>query len=220
MADMRGFGSMALDDRGGTHPFSYSDERNVVPSAGLTPSQTVGPFFAYGLTPGLYGYDFAEVHNADLAGPDVEGTRIVVEGRVLDGADMPVHDALIELVQADAHGSYITAARNDGFTGYGRFGTGAHGPKGDSRFLFRTVRPGATLAGAAPFLVLIVSMRGLLNHFITRAYFPEDDHGSDPVMAQVPEDRRETLVARAIGPNHYQFDIHMQGSRETVFFDL
>ena len=220
MADMRGFGSMDLENRGGTHPFSYPDERNVAPGAGLTPSQTVGPFFAYGLTPGLYGYGFDEIHNADLAGPDVEGTRIVIEGRVFDGAGMAIHDALIELVQADAQGSYADARRNDGFTGYGRFGTGANGPNGDSRFLFRTIRPGATLAGGAPFVVLIVSMRGLLNHFVTRAYFPEDDHGSDPVMVQVPEDRRETLVARAIGPNHYQFDIHMQGRRETVFFDL
>ncbi len=45
----------------------------------------------------------------------------------------------------------------------------------------------------------------------------------DPALAAVPEDRRETLIAaRDETPDGivYRFDIHMQGDRETVFFDI
>ncbi len=219
MADLRRLGSMG----GGQHAFEYRDEGQVPPSAGPTPSQTVGPFFAYGLTPGAYGYPFREIHTSDLAGPDVSGERISVEGQVFDGGDVPVHDAMVEILQADSSGQYVAAPRNDGFTGYGRFGTGGRGPAeagGDTRFVFRTVRPGATQAGAAPFLTLVLVMRGLLNHCVTRIYFPEDDLEGDPVLAQVPAGRRETLVAQALSPGCYRFDIHMQGERETVFFDV
>ena len=46
---------------------------------------------------------------------------------------------------------------------------------------------------------------------------------ADPVLAEVPADRRATLVAaREDTPDGvvYRFDIHMQGDNETVFFDV
>ena len=220
MADMPGFGQMDVNDRGGAHEFSYDDARGVAASPGQTPSQTIGPFFAYGLTPKAYGYAFPQFCDGQIAGADVVGTRITIEGQVFDGAGAPVHDAMIELLQADAKGQYADQPRNDGFTGYGRVGTGPDGPQGDTRFQFNTIRPGPTLPGAAPFVTLIVTMRGMLNHCITRAYFPEDDHSADPVLNQVPTARRQTLICAGLTPNHYRFDIHMQGERETVFFDL
>ena len=233
MADLPGFGSMDLDDRGGPHVFVYEDRRSVPATAGLTPSQTVGPFFAYGLTPGTYGYLHAEIHRSELAGgvqPDGPhagggyvpgaGTHLMVEGQVFDGAGVPIHDAMVEIIQADADGHHARARRNDGFTGYGRYGTGPEGPNGDTRFRFRTVKPGATGPGRAPSITFIITMRGLLNHCITRMYFPGDDHTADPVFNQVPPERRSTLVATEIGPGRFRFDIHMQGEKETVFFDL
>jgi protocatechuate 3,4-dioxygenase alpha subunit len=39
-------------------------------------------------------------------------------------------------------------------------------------------------------------------------------------MAQVPADRRATLVAKKTAPGVYRFDIHLQGDNETVFFDV
>ena len=45
---------------------------------GQTPSQTVGPYFAYGLTPAQYGYPLASIASADLRNPDVEGQQILV----------------------------------------------------------------------------------------------------------------------------------------------
>jgi len=220
MAEMQGFGKMTLDDRGGKHDFQYEDARDVPASAGLTPSQTVGPFFAYGLTPGPYGYAFPEIHQTEMAGPDVEGMRIEIVGQVFDGAGVRVHDAVIELIQADATGAYVHAPRNDGFTGFGRCGTGANGKDGDTHFRFRTVKPGPTAHGAAPFISVIVTMRGLLNHAISRIYFPGDAHDDDPVLKQVPAGRRETLIAKEIASGQFRFDIHMQGAQETVFFDL
>lgn len=220
MADMPGFGSMDLHDRGGAHDYGYADGRDTPATPGPTPSQTIGPFFAYGLTPGPYGYPLREIHTTDLAGPEVPGERITIEGQVFDAGGTPVHDAMVEILQADSLGGYVTAPRNDGFTGYGRAGTGAQGPEGDTRFVFRTIRPGATEPGAAPFISVIVTMRGLLNHCVTRIYFPEDVHDGDKVLAAVPEDRRATLIARSLEPGRYRFDIHMQGDRETVFFDV
>jgi protocatechuate 3,4-dioxygenase alpha subunit len=38
------------------------------------------------------------------------------------------------------------------------------------------------------------------------------------VLLSVPAERRDTLIAKREG-GVYRFDIHMQGDRETVFFD-
>ena len=194
---------------------------------GQTPSQTVGPFFAYGLTPRQYGYPLPDPVGADLTGADVAGTRIWLTGRVLDAAGAPVDDALVEIWQADAHGRLPTRAGAGGgnrpaFRGFGRCGTGTDS---DSRFVFRTVKPGAIDTGAAPHISLVVFARGLLNHLFTRVYFADEAsaNAGDPVLSQVPEDRRHTLIAERQdtpdGPA-YQLDIRLQGAGETVFFDL
>jgi protocatechuate 3,4-dioxygenase alpha subunit len=65
-------------------------------------------------------------------------------------------------------------------------------------------------------------MRGLLTHLYTRLYFEDEAvaNAIDPVLATVPADRRDTLIARKIGENEYRFDIILQGAAETVFFDV
>src|SRR3546814_1102097 len=81
-----------------------SAERKI---RGQTPSQTVGPYFAYGLTPEQYGYPaLASIAAADLRTPDVEGERIRIEGRVLDGKGAPVDDAMIE-IRSEEHTSEL-----------------------------------------------------------------------------------------------------------------
>lgn len=220
MADMKDFGEMDVSDRGGKHDYHYDDAKHIPASPGLTPSQTVGPFFAYGLTPGAYGYPLEEIHTNNLVDDDMEGTRITIEGQVFDGTGSAVHDAVIELIQADHQGNYQSNTRNYAFAGFGRMGTGADGKEGDTRFVFNTIKPGITQEGGAPSITLIIFMRGLLNHCITRVYFEGDDLSSDPILSQVPEARRQTLIAKEITPNHYRFDIHMQGEKETVFFDI
>ena len=187
---------------------------------GQTPSQTVGPFFAYGLTPAQYGFRWNSIVGPVMADETIPGQRITVEGQVFDGKGEPIADALIEIWQADAAGRYAAQpGANASFHGLGRCGTGT---LAGGLFRFETIKPGAAAAGEAPHLNVIVLMRGLMNHVFTRVYFADESaaNASDPVLAEVPADRRQTLVARLVSPGRYRFDIRMQGNDETVFFDL
>jgi protocatechuate 3,4-dioxygenase, alpha subunit len=186
---------------------------------GQTPSQTVGPFFAYALTPEQYGYAFSSIAGPDMADEAVAGARITLEGQVLDGKGAPITDAIVEIWQADATGRYLTeSAGNSRFTGFGRCGTGTCA---EGFYRFTTIKPGALSAGEAPHINIIITMRGLLLHVFTRAYFAgEAANAADPVLAQVPEERRGTLIANQTAPGVWRFDIRMQGDDETVFFDL
>ena len=196
---------------------------------GQTPSQTVGPFFAYGLVPEQYNYSFASIADGDMAEDSTEGQRIRIVGHVYDGAGELVPDALIEIWQANAHGRYNHPAddRQDNlldpnFKGFGRVGTGT---TPDNRFVFDTIKPGSVDGAQAPHLNVVVLMRGLLLHAYTRIYFSDEGevNAADRLLSSVPEDRRETLIARRdvkLPGRVYRFDIHMQGERETVFFDV
>lgn len=186
-----------------------------------TPSQTLGPFFAYGLTARQYGYDFDQLADGRIARDDTKGIRIQVTGQVFDGAGAPIEDAMVEVWQADADGRYPGAAAfadRGAFHGFGRSGTGADPARW---FGFDTIKPGGH-DGQAPHLNVILTMRGLLLHLFTRIYFEDEAaaNGTDPVLALVPEARRHTLIARLVQPGLYRFDIRMQGDDETVFFDV
>ena len=66
-------------------------------------------------------------------------------------------------------------------------------------------------------------MRGSLRHLYTRLYFSDEANENDPLLTSIDVNRRQTLVAQRSerdGILEYQFDIHMQGEKETVFFDL
>ena len=192
---------------------------------GQTPSQTVGPYFASGLTASQYGYAFDQPFDAVLALEDAEGERIRLEGRVTDGDGNVIGDALVEISQPDGQGRYpqtIDEAQASGFRGFGRCGTGT---ESGNRFVFHTVKPGAETAGEAPHINVIVTMRGLLLHTFTRIYFSDeaDANAKDAVLQSVPADRRGTLIAERVAQNgavRYLFDIRMQGDGETVFFDV
>jgi protocatechuate 3,4-dioxygenase alpha subunit len=192
---------------------------------GQTPSQTVGPYFAYGLTGDQYGFQMKGISGSAMAPADIAGERIRIEGVVRDGHGEPIPDALIEVWQADAQGRYAHPAdprgSNAAFKGFGRMGTGTDPQR---RFVFDTIKPGRVDGRQAPHINVIVTMRGLLNHLFTRIYFSDEAaaNAADPVLQSVPTERRPTLIAERrdtqTGPV-YRFDIHMQGPNETVFFD-
>jgi protocatechuate 3,4-dioxygenase alpha subunit len=194
-----------------------------VQDKGITPSQTVGPFFKYGLTPNGE-YEWNDAFTSNLVTPDVTGERVRVEGKVFDGAGAPVPDCMLEIWQADAQGRFADpqdsrALPNNSFRGFGRCGTDAEG-----RYFFDTIKPGAVPdpdgKPQAPHLLLAVFGRGMLRHLYTRIYFGgEAANDSDPVLALVPADRRATLIARREG-NVYKLDLRLQGGDETVFFDV
>jgi protocatechuate 3,4-dioxygenase, alpha subunit len=189
----------------------------------LTPSQTVGPFFAIGLP--------------WPDGPHVvpRGTpgAITITGRVFDGAGQPVPDALIETWQAAPDGSFAhpddprESAGGSAYTSsaFRRFGRCPTSPEGGYRIV--TLRPAALPAGdgrtEAPHLDVSVFARGLLDRLVTRIYFPDEEeaNAADPVLSSLPErGGRDTLIATPDGPGVFRFDIRLQGEGETVFFDV
>ena len=193
---------------------------------GQTPSQTVGPFFAYAMTPEQYGYAYSGIVGSVLTDADSEGERISLVGQVFDGEGTAIEDAVIEIWQADARGRYAhpadERAANTAFAGFGRMGTGT---EPDSRFLFETVKPGAPGDGQAPHISVIVFARGLLSHLYSRVYFFDEGAANaiDPALQSVPEARRKTLIAAREETSSgivYRFDIHLQGEDETVFFGV
>ena len=190
---------------------------------GITPSQTVGPFFHFALTP--TEHDFRAIVGDNLATPDAVGEPIRIAGRLLDGAGEPVPDAMVEIWQADGAGRY--AGREPGvnvsFTGFGRGATSKEGAFG-----FTTVKPGAVPGPGgrpqAPHIDVGIFARGMLKRLFTRIYFAgEPANDGDAVLTLVPAGRRATLIARRDGMSDglplFVLDIRLQGDQETVFFE-
>jgi protocatechuate 3,4-dioxygenase, alpha subunit len=177
---------------------------------GSTPSQTVGPFFAFGLP-----YEGGE-RLVDEGG-------IWISGAVYDGAGEPVGDALVEIWQANRYGRYRhpedtrdELPLEEGFIGFGRCATDENG-----EFRLYTVKPGAS-PPHAPHVNVIVLARGLLRHLFTRIYFPDEDeaNAADPLLSSIGDAAvRDTLIARPLD-RALRFDIHLQGERQTAFLDI
>jgi len=211
-----------------------------------TPAQTLGPFFRQGLarTRSVFASDALcgderDVFHPYLANDSTPGERLRIEGAVYDGLGQPIPDALLEIWQADAAGRYAHplhaqafpsapgAARSAGdatgpaFLGFGRAPTDDAG-----RYFFETIKPGAVPGPLgsvqAPHINLVLGARGMSRLAFTRIYFAEDaELARDAVLGRVPAARRRTLLAERRGPGSpYVFDIHLQGERETVFFDF
>ncbi len=182
-----------------------------------TPSQTVGPYFAIGLP-------WPEGPHAVPA--DTPGA-FRIAGTVYDGAGAPVPDHLIEIWQADPDGRFADlhghggGSEMDGFRGFARYGV----EDGDGTFEIVTVKPGPVKEPGgrlqAPHIDVSLFARGMLHRVVTRIYFADEAeaNAADPILARVPADRRATLIAQA-QDGGYRFDIRLQGTGETVFFDI
>ena len=185
----------------------------------LTAAQTVGPFVSIG---------FEKAAVPDVAPAGVAGERVVISGKIFDGDGQPVTDAVIETWQANSHGKYAhpddaqEKLLEDNFKGFGRVLTDAQGG-----FRLTTIKPGR-VAGLdvhqgkvqAPHITVVIFMRGLLKQLMTRIYFPADvANAADPVLNLVPAARRTTLIAAKAADGTLQWNVHLQGPHETVFFD-
>jgi protocatechuate 3,4-dioxygenase alpha subunit len=189
---------------------------SMVPS----PSQTIGPFFHFGLT------DNCSV--GCIANVSAQGERVRLRCRLLDGDGIPVDDGMIEIWQANAEGKYNhpddrqQKAIEPGFYGFGRMATAE-----DGTCEFHTIRPGRVPGPdntlQAPHLNVAIFARGMLKQLHTRIYFLGDAaNREDPTLAMVPAERHPTLMARpdVASPELWLFDLHLQGEKETVFFDV
>ena len=190
-----------------------------------TPAQTAGPYVHLGCLPNGAGVEgvYAADSGRSIAGPDARGDRIVIAGRLLDGAGEPVTDGLLEAWQADGGGRFPGEVKADpACAGWGRVATGRE----NGAWAFETVMPGSVkLPGGgamAPHILLWVVARGINAALTTRVYLTGDEAvlAADPVWQTVPAKRRGTLLARPEGDGRWRHDIRLQGEGETVFFDL
>jgi protocatechuate 3,4-dioxygenase alpha subunit len=178
-----------------------------------TPSATVGPYLAIGLSwpDGIWA-----------ATQGTEG-GFWIRGRVIDGAGDVVPDAMVETWQADPDGGFPSpedprgAASYPGFRGYARAQTSS------GEFEVFTLKPGRVPDDEgglqAPHIDVSVFARGMLDRVVTRIYFADeaDANAEDVVLRGLSEEQRRTLIAQP-GDDGYRLDIHLQGDRETVFF--
>ncbi len=192
-------------------------------------SQTAGPYVHIGLTPNFAG--IAGVYPTDLGAAMVtertKGERVTVRIRVIDGAETPLRDALVEIWQADAAGIHnspadLRGAADPHFSGWGRQAT----DMATGECTFHTIKPGRVpfFDGRlmAPHLTVWIVARGINLGLHTRMYFGDEEsaNADDPVLARIEHRTRvKTLIAPLVD-GVYMFDVHLQGDDETVFFDI
>ena len=157
----------------------------------------------------------------------------MIEGRIFDASGHAAKDVLVETWQANAAGRYNhpadrqDKALDENFRGWARTGTDFE----TGIYRINTIKPGA-VAGRrgrktmAPHVSFWIASRGINIGLSTRMYFGDEAaaNGSDPVLNIIEQpERRQTLIAahsERDGKTIYTFDIHLGGTRETVFFDI
>ncbi|TGQ68385.1 protocatechuate 3,4-dioxygenase subunit alpha [Mesorhizobium sp. M00.F.Ca.ET.186.01.1.1] len=193
-----------------------------------SPSQTAGPYVHIGLTPNFCG--IAGVYASDLGAAMVndktKGERIGLRVRVLDGTGTPLKDALVEIWQADAAGLYNSPAEMRGaadpnFLGWGRCPTDME----TGLCAFETIKPGRVPFRdgrlMAPHITLWIVARGINLGLHTRLYFSDEEkaNAEDPILARIEHRVRVPTLIAERQSDTYVFDVHLQGEKETVFFD-
>ncbi|MGH9573081.1 MAG: protocatechuate 3,4-dioxygenase subunit alpha [Candidatus Acidiferrales bacterium] len=154
------------------------------------------------------------------------GEHIMLVIRVLDGEEMGVPDALVELWQADADGKYNHPDDlqhrlfDPAFYEFGRLATDQNG-----EMMFECMRP-ARVRGIdgvlqAPYISVHTFCRGTPRHVSTQVYFANDlANAEDPILKLVPSNRGSTLLASA-NPREqgaWRINLHLCGEGETAFF--
>jgi len=193
-------------------------------------SQTAGPYVHIGCVPSFAGLE-GMFRGRDLGSVMITGAatgeRVVITGRVLDGAGEPVTDALLEIWQADAQGLFNGPSETHGvadphFTGWGRQPTDGE----TGQFRFETIRPGRVPwpdgRMQAPHISLWIVARGINLGLSTRVYFSDESaaNSEDPLLQEIGDPARVATLIAARKADEYSFDICLQGDNETVFLDV
>lgn len=193
-----------------------------------SPSQTAGPYVHIGLTPNFCGIAgvYPEDLGATMVNAGTRGERVAVTMRVLDGTGTPLRDALIEIWQADAAGLYNSPLETRGeadpnFAGWGRRATDME----TGECVFETVKPGRVPFRdgrlMAPHVSVWIVARGINLGLQTRMYFGDEERANaeDPILARIEHRVRVATLVAPRTADGYRFDVHLQGEKETVFFD-
>ena len=162
----------------------------------LTPDMTEGPFFPDKLP---LDQDNDLIRMTDHTTPAV-GTITNLSGRVLDKNGNPVKDALVELWQADDHGTYIhtkgaaQGERDPGFQGYGKFETAK-----DGGWKFRTIKPGL-YTGRTRHYHFGVTLKGQ-PRFATQLFFKDEPaNAKDGILRSLQDEKTAAAVVREFKP--------------------
>lgn len=195
-----------------------------------SPSQTAGPYVHIGCTPnfvGIHGVYEKDLGSGPMVSERTRGERITIRGFVYDGTGTALKDALVEVWQADADGFYNSPSETRGradpnFFGWGR----CPGDMATGEFVFETIKPGRVPfkdgRWMAPHVSFWIVARGINIGLNTRMYFSDEDQANaeDPILSRIEHRVRvKTLIGQREGDT-ITFDIHLQGDKETIFFDV
>ena len=181
-----------------------------------TPSQTAGPFLHIGCTPAaidinVFKYEIGLAPFRDISFDEV----INIKGRIFDGNNDPVLDAMIETWQCDSSGKYF------GHQGFARKTTDFE--TGD--YFIKTIKPGSNNdnkgSQISSYISFWIVARGMNRPLITRMYFDKEGLENDKIFKGYNIKKRlNTLLPQTKDDKNFIFDIHLQGKKETIFFEF
>ena len=180
-----------------------------------TPSQTAGPFLHIGCTPRLININVfkEELGSYPFKNMSLDNT-INIKGKIFDGNGDPIFDAMIETWQCDAKGKYL---EDQGFSRKTTdFETG--------EYSINTIKPGRVISEggfeSCSFIYFWIVARGMNSPLITRMYFDENELINEKIFEGLKNKKRlNTLIAKTNDNKNFIFDIHLQGKKETIFFE-
>ena len=181
-----------------------------------TPSQTAGPFLHIGCTPSITGINIFKDELGSTPFKNISlNEEINIKGKIYDGNNDPIIDAMIETWQCDENGKYFN------YQGFSRrvtdFKTG--------EYQLKTIRPGNQIKEdgkiSPSYILFWIVARGMNRPLITRMYFDENEIKSDVMFKNLSiQDRLKTLIPYTEDKKNFVFDIHLQGKKETIFFEF
>ena len=195
-----------------------------------TPSQTAGPYLHIGFLPKKVGINssFSRELNNLILSEKTKGTRIEISGKIYDGNNEVLKDALVEIWQVDSNGNYqsILTQNNNydkNFSNWGRtscdFNTGL--------WKFNTIKPGKVQLNKseilAPHIWLWIVARGINLGLYTCMYFSDENtlNKLDRNLKKLINNNNfHSIFAVNIEKYKYEFNIYLQGDKETIFFNV
>ena len=194
-----------------------------------TPSQTAGPYLHIGFLPKTVGINssFSRELNNLILSEKTEGTRIEISGKIYDGNNEVLKDALVEIWQVDSNGNYQSRLTkknkyDKNFSNWGRtscdFNTGL--------WKFNTIKPGIVQLNKseilAPHIWFWIVARGINLGLYTCMYFSDENtlNKLDRNLKKITNNNLQSLFAVNIEKYKYEFNIYLQGDKETIFFNV
>ena len=195
-----------------------------------TPSQTAGPYLHIGFLPKKVGINssFSRELNNLILSEKTKGTRIEISGKIYDGNNEVLKDALIEIWQVDSNGNYQSRLTQNNkydknFSNWGRTSCDLN----TGLWKFNTIKPGKVQLNKseilAPHIWLWIVARGINLGLYTCMYFSDENtlNKLDRNLKKLTNyNNLQSLFAVNIEEHKYEFNIYLQGDKETIFFNV